>query len=854
MDEQHTDVLVRLNELRGILADLRGRFSANPVGGPVDPELLQSAQDGLEAVSVGFSLIETTLTERLAQESIREDDWFREMAAVIPEGVFKLDSDGVVVYANDVLLDMFDLTQADLASGLNIKDFLADGEFERVRQVMIHLAGDRKPQPTRYRARRRGGDTFIMETLGALTRDAGGAVAGLWGVARDVTLEHRAEKIARARVNLRVALATADDVEQAMGSVLDAALRMEGVDSGCVYVAGPGAKTFDLIASRGLSEGFVRAMADRATDPRHGGRTEGLPSGMGISVTREDILNSPDLSTREEGLHSLAMVPMWHDERPLAMVVVASHKEDEIPPGTRDALEDLVSQVSSAIVRIGAEQARRQAVETFETVFRTVPLAIYIMDIEGRLVMWNEAATRMFGWTEAEVLGKPPLFVPEEKRDEFTKMFEQGVYHGGPLLGLEVERRRKDGSPVFIRLWSSILHDDKGRPTGILSTAEDITEKRLAEQTQQRVSRLESLGVLAGGIAHDFNNVLMGITGNINLARSETDATVRAELLDEAQDAAASAVKLTAQLLTFAKGGAPVKDVMDVSALVRDVLDLALVGSPVRPELDLQATLSVQADPVQIREVIQSLVLNALDAMPEGGTLTVATDDVSDGPDARFVRIAISDTGLGIGADKIERIFDPYFTTKSAGTGLGLSVAHSIVAQHGGRITVESAPGAGATFEVLLPATTAVQEAPQLQRPAAAAQDDGIRVLVVDDEEMVRTILIRMLDRWGYSGVPCASGEEAIRLSREAAHEGNPFDIVITDLTMPGGLGGIETTQSLRELDPNVLVVVSSGYSDDPAIARFSDYGFSASVKKPYTLDALRETLESCCVRRPTQK
>ena len=854
MDEQHTDVLVQLGELRSILAELRARYSESPLSEPAGPELLRSARESFEEAVAGFSRIEAQLEQRLAEESDREDYWFREMAAVIPEGVFKLNSDGAVIYANDVMLSMFGLTQSDLAAGANIEDFLAEGEFERVEHVMTQLAGDKKPQPSRYRARRLGGDTFIMEALGALTRDAGGRVAGLWGVARDVTLDHRAEKIARARVNLRVSLATAGDLEQAMDLVLDAALRMDGVDSGCVYVARPGARTFDLIAPRGLSEAFVRAIAHRATDPRHGGRTEGLPRGTGVSVTRKDILKSPDLSAREEGLHSLAMVPMWHDEQPVAMVVVASHVGDQIPSRTRDALEEMVGQVASAIARIGAEQARRQAVETFETVFRTVPLAIYIMDVEGRLVMWNEAATRTFGWSESEVLGKPPLFVPEEKQEEFERLFEQGLHRGGPLLAVEVERRRKNGSTVFIRLSSAILHDDKGRSIGILSTAEDITEKRLAEQTQQRLSRLESLGVLAGGIAHDFNNVLMGITGNINLAQTETDPKVRAELLDEAQDAAVRAVNLTAQLLTFAKGGAPVKEVVDVSALLREVLDLALVGSPVRPELHLRATLSAQADPGQIREVIQSLVINALDAMSGGGVLTVTTDDVGDSPAERFVRIAISDTGPGITADKIERIFDPYFTTKPAGTGLGLSVAHSIVSQHGGRITVQSAPDEGATFEVLLPAADNIEQAPRLEPPAAAAKEEGIRVLVVDDEDMVRTILVRMLARLGYSGVPCASGEEAIRLFREAAQQGNPFDIVITDLTMPGGLGGIDTTEALRQLDPDVLVVVSSGYSDDPAIAQFRDYGFIASVKKPYTLDALRETLEGCCVRRPTQK
>jgi two-component system cell cycle sensor histidine kinase/response regulator CckA len=181
-------------------------------------------------------------------------------------------------------------------------------------------------------------------------------------------------------------------------------------------------------------------------------------------------------------------------------------------------------------------------------------------------------------------------------------------------------------------------------------------------------------------------------------------------------------------------------------------------------------------------------------------------------------------------------------------------VAHSIIAQHGGKMAFHSLPGEGTTFEVSLPAAAVGEEASRRQDTAAPEGGEAIKVLVVDDEDMVRTILVRMLERLGYSGVPCGSGKEAITLFREAAERGEPFDVVITDLTMPGGLGGIETTAALREIDGEVKVVVSSGYSDDPAVAKFGDYGFTASVKKPYTLEALRETLENCCVRRPKQK
>jgi PAS domain S-box-containing protein len=853
MDEQHTDVLVQLEDIRNILADLRARCPVGHVQEQADSELPGSTNEGLEAVAAGLSRIETSLERRLTEEFSRDNHWFREMADFIPEGVLKLDGDGTVVYANDVLLQMFGLTRADLVAGLKMADFLALGEFERVQQTIALLAEGKAPQPSRYNACRIDGSALIIEALGSPTQDAAGRVMGFWGVIRDVTLEHLAEKRAVARTNLGVALGSVSDLEEAMRLVLDAAMCMEGVDSGCAYVAGPGAETFELVASRGLSDEFVRAVANRPTDLRHGLRAGSFPTDRGLIITREDILRSPDSSSRDEDLHSLAMVPMWNEGHPVAMVVVSSHIEDEIPLGTRDALEGMIDQVTSTIARIRAEGARREAVETFEAVFQTVPLALYIMDPEGRLVMWNAAATRTFGWSESEVLGRPLPFVQEEKKEESRRLIDQ-AFQGGGLHGVEVERRRRDGSAVFIRLSSAVLHASNGHPIGTLTTAEDVTEKRLAEQTQQRLNRLESLGVLAGGIAHDFNNVLMGIMGNVSLARTEANPELRSELLYEAQDATRRAVSLTAQLLTFAKGGAPLKEAVELATLLKEVLDFALNGSAVRLDLDLRVTSPVEVDPGQVREVIQSLVINALEAMPGGGALKVETGDLTDANGARFVWIAISDTGVGIGPETMEHIFDPYFTTKPAGTGLGLAVAHSIVAQHGGKITVHSLPDEGTTFQVFLPASAVVEEASRRQGIGAPTVEKAIKVLIVDDEDMVRTILVRMLERLGYSGVPCASGEEAIRLFREAAGSGEPFDVVITDLTMPGGLGGVETTAALLEIDPNVLVVVSSGYSDDPAIARFRDYGFVASVKKPYTLDALRETLESCCVRRPIQK
>jgi nitrogen-specific signal transduction histidine kinase/ActR/RegA family two-component response regulator len=416
---------------------------------------------------------------------------------------------------------------------------------------------------------------------------------------------------------------------------------------------------------------------------------------------------------------------------------------------------------------------------------------------------------------------------------------------------VEFDRQRKDGSTIFIRVSSALLRNSLGEVVGILAAAEDVTNERLSEQTQERLKRLESLGVLAGGIAHDFNNILMGIMGNLSLVQHEGDPVLRGHLIDEAQAAAEQAVGLTTQLVTFSKGGAPVKESLDLRTFLVDVVGRAAVAPPILLEFDLQATPRVEADPVQLREVVESLVANAVEAMPDGGSLRITSDEYVDADGMRFARFSMTDTGEGIRPEVLEHIFDPYFSTKEGGTGLGLSLAQSIVTQHGGELTVNSSEGATA-FTVRLPAAVAGEAEPAPGRMEAGAAEGPVKVLIVDDEDMIRAILVRMLERLGCVAVPCASGEEAVSVLRQAVDSGQSFGIAITDLTMPGGMGGVETTKALLAIDPTVKVVVSSGYSDDPAMARFRDYGFVASVRKPYTLDALRQTLEACCELRPS--
>ena len=374
-------------------------------------------------------------------------------------------------------------------------------------------------------------------------------------------------------------------------------------------------------------------------------------------------------------------------------------------------------------------------------------------------------------------------------------------------------------------------------------------ERHRMQDELLRTRNLESIGVLAGGIAHDFNNILTAIVGNISLARLHLPPRDAAqELLDEAEKALWRARSLTQQLLTFAKGGSPIKQTASLAEVLEETATFALRGAAARLQLRLASDLwPAEFDRGQISQVINNLVLNANQAMPEGGTITINAEnrgvrerEVAGLVAGDYVRIDVADTGIGIAPANIERIFDPYFTTKEKGTGLGLATSYSIVKRHAGTIQVRSRLGHGTRFTLYLPA----------KRTAVLAQNASIpprtgagRVLVLDDDPGIRALVERLLTRLGYEVETVADCEAMLANYRHARAEGRGFDVAIVDLTIPGGMGGAACMQALLALDPNAVGIVCSGYSNDPVVADFRRHGFKAMVPKPYTLTELGAAL-----------
>ena len=383
----------------------------------------------------------------------------------------------------------------------------------------------------------------------------------------------------------------------------------------------------------------------------------------------------------------------------------------------------------------------------------------------------------------------------------------------------------------------------------------EIAQRRQMEEELLRARKLESLGVLAGGIAHDFNNFLAIVQGNTEIARSSLDPSDPVQdSLDQTMEACRRGAFLSSQLLTFAKGGAPVRRVAPVGKLVADAVHLARAGAPTSVSLHIAEDLGrARVDPGQIGQVLHNILLNARQSMADGGIIEVRAENAAHKAGPR-IRISIRDYGCGIPSDILPRIFDPYFTTKPGGNGLGLATAYAIVAKHDGHLTVESKPGEGSVFTIDLPAA-AEEAAPEAEAAAVfAAQGGTERVLVMDDEEAIRKLLQAVLGGLGYEVRTARDGAEAVAVYEAAMAAGKRFDAVLLDLTVSGGMGGLEAAGKLKEIDPSARLIVSSGYADAPVMSEFASYGFDGVIPKPWTTKMLAAVFRKVLAPVPDRK
>ncbi len=457
---------------------------------------------------------------------------------------------------------------------------------------------------------------------------------------------------------------------------------------------------------------------------------------------------------------------------------------------------------------------------------------------QGRITLLNKAAADLTGWQENEALGQDlsRVFSPEPLKEQ-----------SAPAEFLLTSR---DGHEHTISQTLNPILDKEGHPLGTVAVFRDITGRIKSEEELFKVRKLESLGVLAGGIAHDFNNLLTAVLSNLSLAKLYyTPESEETDILEGAEKASLQAKELTQQLLTFARGGAPVKQTALLPGIIEESATFASRGSGVLCSFELAEDLwPIEVDKSQLSQVIQNLIFNAKESIISGGNIKVtATNVILENEKVlplirgKYVLISITDNGTGISPENLPKIFDPFYTTKQGKSGLGLSICYSIIQKHDGHIRVESKIGVGTTVKVYLPVK-------QSNNPTPSNYSNNTspslgRILLMDDEQIILNSATRVLKHLGYEVEISRSGEEALFIYQREMESDRPFNLVIMDLTIPGGMGGKEAIARLLKLDPTARAVVSSGYSVDPVMANYRDYGFIGVLAKPYSVIEMKKLM-----------
>ncbi|MFC1716250.1 PAS domain S-box protein [Candidatus Poribacteria bacterium] len=518
---------------------------------------------------------------------------------------------------------------------------------------------------------------------------------------------------------------------------------------------------------------------------------------------------------------------------------------------SRDELIGELGMLQDITMRKQMEEELRAEKEFGEGILSSMVDTVFIFDPgAGKPIRWNRSFNEISGYTDEEIASmKAPDDWYSEKDVELARAAAEQISRMGQAT-VEMSLITKDGRRIPTEYTAASIRNVEDGSLSIVAIGRDLTERKRMEEELLKIEKLESIGVLAGGIAHDLNNFLTAIVGNISLAMMYDSPLEKDRRLTEAEKACMQVKDLTQQLLTFSRGGAPILQTADIAGLLRDSVAFTLSGSNVGCEFSIPDDLwSVDIDEGQINQVINNLIINSQQAMPDGGKISISAENMAIGAasglpleSGAYIKISVVDQGTGISQEHLQRIFDPFFTTKQMGSGLGLATSYSIIEKHNGHITVESQMGAGTTFHIYLPASpegVLTGEGEEEKKPITG---EG-RILVMDDEELIRELVSDMLTSIGYRVTTAIDGTEAIELYKAAMESEDHYDAAIIDLTIPGGMGGKETIQRLVEIDPEVKAIVSSGYSNDPIVANFREYGFRGFVAKPYKTRELSEVL-----------
>ncbi|MBN2710195.1 MAG: response regulator [Calditrichaceae bacterium] len=504
-----------------------------------------------------------------------------------------------------------------------------------------------------------------------------------------------------------------------------------------------------------------------------------------------------------------------------------------------------------------AEEEANNEKEKLKVTLRSIGEGVITISIDGTVLLMNPISEDLTGWKQEEAVGRGLHEIFKVKSLVLDDLFSK--YSLDTLVNMsesEFDDRailftRNGEDKIITHTWAPIK-DPSDKTIGFVLIFRDITERENLERELQKTQRLESLGMLAGGLAHDFNNALTAILGNISLAiEPSIPEEKRSVILKRAEKATFQAQNLTQQLLTFSKGGSPMLEATPVEELIRERILFTMAGSKIKCKFNIQNDLQpVDIDKTQICQVLDNLVLNAKESMPSGGTIEISAQNMKtnkfnkyDKKSAEYIQIKVKDHGVGIPESDLDKIFDPFYTTKNAGNGLGLSVSYSIIKKHNGQITVDSQLGKGSVFSIYLPVSKKRITRAKDEQGSKIRKGQG-KILMMDDEKDILEVGSEILSFLGYNVVTVKDGSDALKEYKRALNNGGKFDVVILDITIPGGMGGRETIEKLREIDPEINAIISSGYTNDEMLVNYKAFGFKEAVVKPYTIEQLSKAIE----------
>lgn len=713
---------------------------------------------------------------------------------------------------------------------------------------------------------RKGGDRLPVD-VSAVSFELSGEQF-VHSIMRDITRRKRSAKVQSALYSIAERTSYVEDIQAFYAAIHRIVGELMYADN--FYIALYNEKTDEIICPYFVDEFDKEFPLTPRKRKREKGFTEYIiESGIPLLLTRKDIEKMiEDGAVAQLGKVAVDWlgVPLKRGGKAIGVIAVQSYREDiRYTEQDKEVLTFVAQHISNALERKQYLDKLAEERKRLSVTMRSIGDGVITTDVDGNVRLVNDVAESVTGWSQEVAAGKPisEIF-------DITNMSESGEATGQKVAPvamvfetdqmIEIDKARLNNSRSnqpnrMISLNAAPIHDETGQTIGTVLAFRDITEKLQMEMELYKSQKLESVGVLAGGIAHDFNNIMTAIIGNISMAKVKIDPEDNAfQRLEEAEKACQRARDLTQQLLTFSKGGTPVKQVIRVAEIVEEAANFALYGSKCRAICHFEDELySLEADEGQIGQVVNNIVINAVQAMPNGGDIIVNCSNfvVSKKKQrhalplrpGKYVRISIKDHGIGIPGENIQQVFDPYFSTKQQGSGLGLATCYSIVSKHGGYIAVRSRLGEGSEFTIYLPASRKKAEKTKIVNNQLIKGEGAI--LVMDDEQPIVDLVGIMLNHLGYEVIKTNDGDAAIAMFRKMLSNGKKFAAIIMDLTVPGGMGGKEALAEIRKMDPDIKAIVASGYSNDPVMSDYQQYGFDARITKPFNLQEISNVLGS---------